>query len=185
MIDDCSNRRIERPNSEAAGNERRFACVDHGDGTLTTSPRRNLVQALAVLVFIAVGAVIGSLLVDDRPDLAALVGAVIGMVLGTFGSGFILMLLPPPRINLTQLQIQRKYAACRRRLWISRVVATLMLIGVPIVIGKFGHDPSDFAWLICLGWPAVTVGICVYAKGLAQRLKAWRCPPDCTRNRLG
>lgn len=161
---------------ESNGEEKRFTIVDYGDGTLSAMPRHNLAQGLTVLLFMAVGAGIGFALVKDRRDLAALVGVVLGMVLGAFASGFVLMLLPPPRIQLTRTQIRRRYAACRRRARISGIVAVLMLIGLPIVIGIFGHDASDVAWLMCLGWPLVTVGACVYAKGLAQRLREWRCP---------
>ncbi len=154
----------------------RFTFVDHVDGILNSSPRRNLAQALTVLLFMGVGAEIGFFVVNDRPDLAALVGAILGMIAGTFLSGFVIMLLPPHRIQLTRSQIQRKYIACRKRFWIAGTVAVLMLVALPFVIGKFARESTDLAWLLCMGWPLATVAACVYAKGLAQRLRELRCP---------
>ena len=57
---------------------------------------RNLIQFAAVFVFAAVGSVIGWFLTDDRPDLAALAGGAVGMIVATFISGFVLMFFPPP-----------------------------------------------------------------------------------------
>ena len=152
-----------------------LAFVDGADGMLDSSPRRNLVQLLTVLAFVAVGAVIGSFMTPNRSDLAALVGAVLGMVLGTCLSGFVIMLLPPQRIRLTPNQVEQRFIACKRRLWIACGVATLMVISLPLVIGTFGHNDTDLAWVVCLGWPLATVVACVYAKGIAKRLKQWRC----------
>jgi len=45
--------------------------------------RRNLFQLTVLVVVASVGAVIGCSMTDDRPDLAALVGGVVGMVAGT------------------------------------------------------------------------------------------------------
>lgn len=176
MIDEHPNLEAEQETNEAAHGGDRLEYADHRDFALVTSSRQNLVQAMVVLLFMVVGAGVGYFTVDDRPDLAAIAGAVVGMSLGTFLSGSILMLWPSPRIKLTGLQIQRKYAASRRRLWMSGVAGIFMLICLPMVIGIFGHDSSDLAWLICLGWPLVTVGLCVYAKSVAHRLKEWRCP---------
>ena len=44
-----------------------------------------VIGLVSLLVFMVIGAGIGFFMVDDRPDLAALIGAVAGMILGTSG----------------------------------------------------------------------------------------------------
>lgn len=52
----------------------------------------NLLQGIAILVSIAVGAVIGLFVIDPRARLiGAAAGAFIGMIVGLFGSGLFLM----------------------------------------------------------------------------------------------
>lgn len=175
-VDRRSNWTEDAATENARGDSDVFTFADHADGTLTTSPRRNLLQALAVLVFMAIGAGGGYFTVEDRPDLAALVGAVLGMLAGAFVSGFVIMLLPPVMIQLSRREIQRKYVACRRRWSISLAIALLLFVSLPFVIGKFEHEDSDIAWLLCLGWALATGGAGVYTKGLSHRLKEWPCP---------
>lgn len=161
---------------ESCGNDEVLSIDDHADGVLTLSLRHNLVQGLAVIAFMGVGALIGFLTVKQRPDIAALIGAFLGMVVGTFLSGFLIMLLPPPKIRVTRRQIQRKYAQARKRLWITVTVALLLTISLPWIIGKFGHQQSNVAGLVFLGWPLATVAAWLYARGIALRLREWPCP---------
>ena len=51
----------------------------------------NVIQAIAILVFILLGAGIGALVVEERV-LGALVGAFAGLVVGFFASGIFLMI---------------------------------------------------------------------------------------------
>ena len=51
----------------------------------------NVIQAIAILVFILLGAGIGALVVEERIA-GALVGAFAGLVVGFFASGIVLMI---------------------------------------------------------------------------------------------
>src|SRR5262245_10738611 len=78
-------------NSEMA--EQRFPV--EFDGGLDRDRRRNMYQGMSVIVFMGIGATFGYLQVADRPDIAALAGAVVGKVVGTFLSGIVMMRIPP------------------------------------------------------------------------------------------
>ena len=139
-------------------------------------PRRNLFQLASLLVFAAIGATIGWFLTDNRPDLAALVGGVLGMIVGTFLSGFVLMLMPAPTITITPQAFGRKRLALKRRLKIATIAFAVCVLSSPLIISKFGHEDSDFSWGICLFWGCLTAGLCAYTKGLALSLRECKCP---------
>lgn len=138
---------------------------------LQRHPTRNLFQLAALLIVAAVGAVIGWSMTDDRPEIAACVGGVIRMVIGTLVSGFVLLLFPPPSLSLTRREFGNRCLAMKRRLILSVIAFTLTCVGFPFVISRFGHDSSNFAWCICLTWIATTVGLCAYTKMLAHRIR--------------
>lgn len=165
---DCPNE------ADDAGNGRKYAAtVKEG---LRLHGGRNLFQAVALLAFAAVGAITGYSLTDDRPDLAALVGGVLGAILGTFLSGFVLMFVSPPASMFTLSEIRRKYRRAKHRLIVFAVAFVLFVLTMPLIISRFGHDDSNFAWLICLFWICITCGLCLYTKMLAYRLREWKCP---------
>lgn len=137
---------------------------------------RNLFQLAALLILAAIGAIVGWFLSEDRPDLAALVGGVLGMIVGTFLSGFLLMFLPPAATTMTLAKFQRKYRGTKRRLIISSIAFAVFLLTLPIIISRFGHDDSDLAWCMCLTWIASTAGLCFYTKILASRVRELKCP---------
>lgn len=137
---------------------------------------RNLFQLASLLIFAAIGATIGWFLTDDRPDIAALVGGVLGMIAGTFLSGFVLMLMPAPTIKITAHEFGRKHRALKRHLIVASIAFAVFLFGLPFIISRFGHDDSDLAWVVCLMWIVLTVGLCAYTKGLALRVRECKCP---------
>jgi len=138
--------------------------------------KRNLFQLTALVVVASVGAVIGWSMTDNRPDLAALVGGVVGMVVGTFLSGFVLLLVPPPSVSVTLSEFGRRCRAMKRRLVVSGVAFAVCILGLPFVISRFGHDDSDLALCICLTWIVATVGLCPYTKMVAHRIRELKCP---------
>ena len=138
--------------------------------------RRNLVQLAAVLVFIAIGAIIGYFLTDDRPALTAMAGGITGMIVGTFASGFVLMLLPEPTVRITLGEIRNKHIHLKRRLMVAAIAFISCMLLLPLVISRFDHDDSTFAWVICLLWICATTGLSVYTKMLVHRLREWKCP---------
>jgi len=73
---------------------KKLECSVSDEEGLQLQRGRNLFQAIALLIFAGIGAVVGYFLTDDRPDIAALVGGVVGAVVGSFLSGFVLMLKP-------------------------------------------------------------------------------------------
>ena len=174
--DGRSSPKDETAPHDCSGAREEYTYVEHGDGALDSSLRRNVAQALTVVAFMIVGAGIGFFMVDDRPEFAALGCAVLGMIAGTFLSGFVLMLLPTRRIKVTRVEIQREYAAWSRRLWISGITGMLMLLCLPLVLGLFGHDSSVLSWLFCLGWILGMIRLSTYYRGLALRMREWRCP---------
>jgi hypothetical protein len=137
---------------------------------------RNLFQLTALIVVASIGAVIGWSMTDDRPDLAALVGGILGMIVGTFLSGFVLMLIPPPAVSVTLTDFARKYRAMKRRWVVSSVGYAAGLLGLPFMISCFRYDGSDVAWCIGLAWIVATFGLCAYRRMLGYRIRELRCP---------
>lgn len=137
--------------------------------------KRNLFQLTALVFVASVGALIGWSMTDNRQDLAALVGGLLGMVVGTLLSGFILLLVPPPFVSVTLSEFGRRCRAIKRHLIVSGVVFVTCILGLPFVISRFGHDDSDLAWCICLTWIVATVGLCAYTKTLAHRIRELKC----------
>jgi len=143
---------------------------------LQRDSKRSLAQLAAIIVFSAAGAVIGSFMTNNRPDLAALAGGILGMIVGTFVSGFVLMLLPTPIKTMTLRQIRSKYRQLRSRLIIATIVLALFMLTLPLIISQFGDDESTFACAMCVLWFGATPVLFVYTKMLAYRLRKWRCP---------
>ncbi|PHS14836.1 MAG: hypothetical protein COA78_05490 [Blastopirellula sp.] len=67
--------------------------------------KRNYFQLSAVILLAVIGATIGWFLADERPDIVALIGGVVGVVLGTFVSGLVIMFYDYPYSRLQLLQI--------------------------------------------------------------------------------
>jgi hypothetical protein len=137
---------------------------------------RNLFQAGAVLLFAAVGAIVGYFATNDRPDMAALFGGVLGMTVGTFLSGFVLMLRPPPPAMLTLAEIQQEYRRSKRRLTIAAIALAAFLLTMPLVIWRFADADSDLSVPVCVFWIVATCGLCVYVRGLSHECRTWTCP---------
>ncbi len=149
--------------------------VEEREG-LQLHSKRNVLQLGAVLASVAVGAIIGYFLTDERPDLAALAGGVVGMLFGAFVSGFILMHLPTPTVTMTLGEIRHKRHRLKRRVIIAAIAFGLLILSLPLIISRFGHDDSTFAWTMCLVWIGATLGSYFYASLLAYRLHEWQCP---------
>jgi len=58
---------------------------------INVRPKDNVVQALTIIVCLAFGAGVGAVVRDERV-VGALVGGVIGLIVGCFGSGIALMI---------------------------------------------------------------------------------------------
>ena len=77
----------------------------------------NLIQAWAILLLSFVGAVVGYHTVNVGQWIAAVGGGVVGMVVATFVSGFILMFAPPQTVpTMTMDAWIAKFRTWRRRL---------------------------------------------------------------------
>ena len=141
---------------------------------------RNLFQLVAVLLFMAIGAAVGAFLAKDFPGMGALAGAVVGMIAGTFLSGFILMVLPPPAVTVTLHQIR-----CRRRQLRRRYVACLVVFAAlaltlvlsALIVWLFGIARQPFGGLLFLLGVGAFLGM---RFGVAivylYPLRKWKCP---------
>ncbi|MCA9193335.1 MAG: hypothetical protein KDB03_16300 [Planctomycetales bacterium] len=165
----------------------------HSSGTSFVVPKseglqlhlnHNLFQLVSLLIVASTGATIGWCVTDDRPDIALLVGGVLGAIVGTFLSGIYLMLMPSPTIRITAQEVGRKHRELKRRLIVTSVVFAFFSLGIPLVISSFGHDDSVFAWVVCLVWLVLTVGLCVYTKCLAFRMRGFKKNAQLAAGRL-
>jgi hypothetical protein len=132
---------------------------------------QNLFQLASLVVCAAIGATTGWFMTDDRPDLAALAGSVLGMMAGTFLSGFALMLIPSSTVSVSLHEFQKTQSKLNRRLVAAAVAFAASMLAFPLVLWRFGHDESDLAWCMCLFWLCLTTGLCAYSKGLAYRVR--------------
>ena len=150
-------------------------CHDEGDGSRATVPdvqegldlnlRRNAIQATTSASCSLIGGCLGPSLVTEGRIIAALFGAFVGLVIGTFVSGFILMMRRPGEISIQEARA--KHEKIRRKQMSAILVLVLLVLVGPFVVSVFGHDDQPIAWLICFAWIMATVGACIYARGLA------------------
>lgn len=131
---------------------------------------QNLFQLASLVVCAAVGAMTGWFMTDDRPDLAALAGGVLGVMAGTFLSGFALMLIPWATTSVSLHEFQKTQSKLNRRLVAVAIASAATVLALPWVLWRFGHDDSDLAWCMCLFWLCLTAGLCAYSKGLAHHI---------------
>jgi len=164
-------RKTSPPKDSLADNETGDLLQDSPEG-LDLGLRVNLFQAVAILACSGVGACLGYQLTDDASWLAALAGGVIGMVLGAFASGFVLMFRPRRWITLAAATI--KCEQLRRRLIFAAVLCALLVFGTIYVISVLGHDDSPWVFVTCVVWLCLAVGVGAYARGLAWRLRQLR-----------
>ena len=132
---------------------------------------RNLFQLIALLLFAVIGATIGWFQTEDWPAIAALIGGVLGMITGTFLSGLILMLVGPPKVVVTADEYAEKRRVMKRRFIFALLANVIFLCSYPFVL--FGDFDSDLAVAVSVLWPALGVGLCVYAKGLASHMRTY------------
>ncbi|MBP88623.1 MAG: hypothetical protein CMJ64_18235 [Planctomycetaceae bacterium] len=95
-----------------------------------------------------VGAIVGYQLVVNGRWIAAAGGGVLGMIVATFVSGFILMFLPQ---TIATIEIQssiNKYRNLRRRL---TILATFYLIWAAVAVGWLALSLPVTGWLIASG----------------------------------
>lgn len=131
---------------------------------------QNLFQLASLVGCAAVGAMTGWSMTNDRPDLAALAGSVLGVMAGTFLSGFALMLIPSSTTSVSPHEFQKTQSKLNRRLVAVVIASAATALALPWVLWRFGHDDSDFAWCMCLFWLCLTTGLCAYSKGLARHI---------------
>jgi hypothetical protein len=140
--------------------------------TIDLRPSANVFQASLILVVSVIGALIGFQMVADGRWIAAACGGVVGMIVATFVSGFILMFLPQtiPRIEI-QTSIN-KYRNLRRRL---TLLAWCYVIWAAIAVGWLALSLPMNAWPISV-WSFLMFVCYVLLRYSARVLDLWRCP---------
>ena len=133
----------------------------------------NLFQASLILVASLVGALVGYLAVVDERWIGAAGGGVLGMIVATFISGFVLMFFPQKIVTIELHAYIKKYRRIRRRLTILVsfyvVWAAVLLLALP-----FLAFPVTDTVIALLSLP-----MCVcYALQMYHVLvlDLWRCP---------
>lgn len=121
--------------SPDAGHPDAELCVDELAGELDRNRLRNLFQGGAVLLFIVVGAVLGEVFLPEAPfGIRAIVGAVPGMIVGTFVSGFVLMIVPAPPPMISRSDYLKKYCRLRRIEPVLFIASIASCLTMPLVI---------------------------------------------------
>lgn len=124
-------------------------------GGLDLDRRRNYAQLIAGLVGSAVGAAMGFTSVVEDAGLAALAGAVVGFVGGTFIAGLALMFRSAARITVREATA--KHQRLRRHLWYCFAAWLLVFASLPLVL-RFAHD------VVVIGWLCAATGLCAYVR---------------------
>lgn len=166
---------LRMPHDSNIKSEPRTGIVSETEG-LQLHRRRNFFQLLWLIVFSGVGAMIGHSMTNNRPDLAAILGGLVGAVFGTFVSGLCLMFVPPPLVVTTLDECRDRYLRVRQRVRVAVVAATIGLCGIPLVIRHAGQEDSVIAWSICMVWSGVTLALSFYTRLLWHRILTWKCP---------
>jgi hypothetical protein len=139
-----------------------------------SSSKRFNTLAVGALAAVA-GAMVGFRSVDERSDLAAIVGAFLGFVAGIFLAGLAIMFRPAPKISVEIAIAKRKNL--ERRLWRLLVIWVLTFVSGPLIILPwFGNDEWAWAFVLCILWLCVTVGLCAYLKVTKAALE--RCAKE-------
>lgn len=147
---------------EARCSEDERRTVPDVPGSCDLSRRSNLFQACVTVTGSAVGALVGSGLTNDRPDLAALAGGAVGLVFATFISGLILMFLPRRRISLDAAR--SKLQSMKRRADFTRAVALLLILVCAGLIYALAQRGGAWAFLVCVAAACLIPGACLYMK---------------------
>jgi drug/metabolite transporter (DMT)-like permease len=135
---------------------------DLSDG-IDLNRRRNYMQLAAGASVAVGGAVLGFCNADERSDLAAIAGALLGFVAGIFLAGLAIMFRPAPKISVEAAVVKRKNL--ERRLWRLLVVWVLtFMCGPLIILPCFGHDDRPWAFVLCIAWFCTVTGLCAYLK---------------------
>jgi hypothetical protein len=143
--------------------------IDSDPEGLQLHAGRNFFQLFSLLFFAVAGAVMGWFATDDRPDIAALIGGILGMIVGTFLSGFILMRVPAPGATTTVSEFRRLHQKLRRRLIVALVAFCACTIGLSFTVPLANADDWTSALpFVDLG---LFVGLCCYARMLAHRIR--------------
>lgn len=97
-------------------------------GHLVTDGRTNRFQGAFMLVGAAIGAILFVPMVDEAQVLAALVGALGGMIVGAFASGFILMFCKLPERPSRVIRVDEAKRRLERRQHLSQVLTPTALV---------------------------------------------------------
>jgi len=138
-------------------------------GSCDLSRRSNLFQASMALTGSAVGGLVGFGLTDDRPELAALAGGAVGLILATFISGLVLMCLPRRRISLDAAR--NKLQRMKRRANVTRAVAVLLILVCAGLIYALAQRDGAWAFLVCVAAACLIPGTCLYVKGFVLQVR--------------
>ncbi len=135
--------------------------------------RRNLLQGMVVLASMGAGAIIGYVMMDDWREPAAIVGAVLGMMGGTFVSGLVLMLLPPRKTVFNRDEAEYLLARTAGRTKIAWTIGIVLLLAMPAIL-FLAHISHPLAFITCLLYPLLAPAYCLYPVSLSERRKQLR-----------
>jgi hypothetical protein len=140
----------------------REALVRDLDGGLDLDRRRNYMQLIAGVLAAVGGAVVGFSSVDERSDLAAIVGAFLGFVAGIFLAGFVLMFRPLPKISV-EVAIS-KHRNLQRRSWYWAATWALTFASGALALPWLANDDRPWAFVICIVRLCTVTGLCAFIK---------------------
>lgn len=172
-----SHRSVGESHSSAHTDQIRYEVVGSVGEGLNLRLRDNLLQGIAILGCAAAGAVIGYNALTGSPWLGVVYGAVIGMIGGAFVSGLLLLCLARRRNLVTLREFLELQSRAKRRLSFAITAFIAVVVAFPLIMMVFGHDDSPWAFILCVLWLMLLVGLCAYAKGTAASGQLQlRCP---------
>ncbi len=151
--------------------------------TVDLRPGANLFQALLILVFSVVGAIVGFQAFHSLKGppgfeamgkwIAAAGGGVLGMLVGTLVSGFILMFLPQTIATIDHDASINKYRRHCRRL---NTMVSFCIIGVAVLLVWLSPLPLPAPDWLFLPWLVPMLVCYTLAQYHCRVLDLWLCP---------
>lgn len=178
-----SGRSVGESNSPSAdAGQIRYEVVGSVGEGLNLRLRDNLLQAMVMLGGVAAGAVIGYNASTEFPWVGAAYGALIGAIGGAFVSGLLLLCLARRRNLVTLREFLELQSRAKRRLSFAITAFIAVVVAFPLIMMVFGHDDSPWAFILCVLWAMLFVGLCAYTKGTAASGQLQLRCPKCGRS---
>jgi hypothetical protein len=140
--------------------------------TLDLRPSANIFQASLILVVSPIGAIVGFQMVANGRWIAAAGGGIVGMIVATFISGFVLMFRPQSIPQIDALASINKYRRIRR--WYT-TCAVFFVCWVVVAVGWLFCALPLAAWSIAT-WSVPMLACYVLLQYHRHVLDLWRCP---------